>query len=42
MAKLLIADTSIKATEKLKSFLERDGHEVLFLIQPENLEAILL
>ena len=41
MAKLLIADSSKKALEKLKYFLDKDFHEVTFLEENDSLETIL-
>ena len=41
MAKLLIADSSQKALEKLKFFLEKDSHKVKFLNENDSVETIL-
>ncbi|MES2615678.1 MAG: chemotaxis protein CheX [Bdellovibrionota bacterium] len=41
MAKLLIADSSPKAYEKLKFFLEQDSHEVKFLQETDSMEIVL-
>ena len=41
MAKLLIVDSSQKAYEKLKFFLEKDSHEVKFLNANDSIETIL-
>jgi chemotaxis protein CheX len=41
MAKILIAESSQKAAEKLKFYLEKDGHKIKFIEEQDSVEALL-